>query len=295
MSTSLSDGGVVETVPYTEQPPAHRVVEYALGPLSLDSPTVSDGDVVEYSLSSSAIYPDTDREVWVKIPKRARDAERADVVVFQDGALYLDPEGPVRAGTVLDNLVDSGAIPPTIGIFINPGIRRGNAHRKNRNVEYDAFNDDYARFVREEVSPALRPTLATLNVNDRWTICGGSSGGNCAFTAAWLRPEWFSGAISFLASFPQMPGGNPYPVLIPREDRRDVRFFMQTAQHDLNWGCHDDNWFAENLKVAAALDQSGHDLRLVVGQGGHSPNHGGVLLPDALTWMLAPRDRVASG
>lgn len=39
-------------------------------------------------------------------------------------------------------------------------------------------------------------------------------------------------------------------------------------------------------RVAAALAEAGYDLRLVVGDGGHSPNHGGVLLPDALRWAL---------
>ena len=40
--------------------------------------------------------------------------------------------------------------------------------------------------------------------------------------------------------------------------------------------------------MAAALAEAGYDLRLVVGDGGHSPNHGGVLLPDALRWALGP-------
>jgi len=30
------------------------------------------------------------------------------------------------------------------------------------------------------------------------------------------------------------------------------------------------------------LPYAGYDMRLVVGDGGHSPNHGGVLLPDVL-------------
>ncbi|WP_236602615.1 hypothetical protein [Microbacterium sp. 8M] len=45
------------------------------------------------------------------------------------------------------------------------------------------------------------------------------------------------------------------------------------------------NWFAESLETAAALARRGYDFRLVVGDGGHHPNHGGVLLPDALCWL----------
>jgi hypothetical protein len=45
------------------------------------------------------------------------------------------------------------------------------------------------------------------------------------------------------------------------------------------------NWFSANLRVAAALAERGYDLRLVLGDGGHDPNHGGAILPDALRWL----------
>ena len=35
----------------------------------------------------------------------------------------------------------------------------------------------------------------------------------------------------------------------------------------------------------AALARKGYDFRLVLGDAGHSPRHGGVLLPDALRWV----------
>jgi hypothetical protein len=50
----------------------------------------------------------------------------------------------------------------------------------------------------------------------------------------------------------------------------------------------EDNWLASNLRVAAALAEAGYDFRLVLGDGGHNPNHAGVLLPDALRWVFAP-------
>lgn len=50
-------------------------------------------------------------------------------------------------------------------------------------------------------------------------------------------------------------------------------------------------WLASNLRVAAALAEAGDDFRLVLGDGGHSPNHAGVLLPDALPWLLRHRER----
>ncbi|MDR2997336.1 MAG: enterochelin esterase, partial [Microbacterium sp.] len=89
----------------------------------------------------------------------------------------------------------------------------------------------------------------------------------------------------FNPSFAQMPGGNPYPALLADGETRRIRTLLHAAHHDSGWTDRENNWFAESLETAAALARSGHDLRLVVVDGGHSPNHGGVLLPDALRWL----------
>lgn len=209
-------------------------------------------------------------------------------MVFQDGWWYLDPDGEVRGGIVLDNLVHSGEIPVTIGVFVDPGVFDDvtDAHgRKNRNTEYDAFDDRYVTFLLREIIPQVTGRYSITRDPDRWGICGGSSGGNCAFTAAWLRPDRFRRVIGFLSSFAQMPGGSPYPDLIPTVPRKPLRVFLQAGHRDLHWNEPERNWLAHNLRVAAALAEGGYDFRLVLGDGGHSPNHGGVLLPDALRWL----------
>jgi enterochelin esterase-like enzyme len=120
---------------------------------------------------------------------------------------------------------------------------------------------------------------------DQWGIAGGSSGGSCAFTAAWMRPDRFRRVLSLLGSFAQIDGGNPYPDLIRRTPRKPLRVFLQAATRDLGWDAPDLNWFSANLKVSAALAEVGYDLRLVLGDGGHDTNHGGAILPDALRWL----------
>ncbi|MDX2606192.1 hypothetical protein PV379_05860 [Streptomyces caniscabiei] len=75
-----------------------------------------------------------------------------------------------------------------------------------------------------------------------------------------------------------------------RVPRKPLRVFMQGGHRDLNWNEPQWNWLAENLRVAAALAEAGYDFRLVLGDGGHSPDHGGVLLPDALRWLWRPDD-----
>lgn len=205
---------------------------------------------------------------------------------FNDGWWYLDPAGHVRGGAVLDNLAASGELPPMIGVFVEPGLLDVNGvPTKHRNLEYDAFTDGYASFLLEEVLPLVESRFAVSSDPMMRGICGGSSGGNAAMTAAWTRPDGIGRVIAFNASFAQMPEGNPYPALLAAEPIRDTRILLHAAHRDLNWNDRSNNWFAESLETAASLARAGYDFRLVVGDGTHSPNHSGVVLPDAMRWI----------
>jgi enterochelin esterase family protein len=109
--------------------------------------------------------------------------------------MYLDPDGEIRAGVVFDNLIDLGEMPVTIGVFVDPG------QPENRNAEYDAFNDAYAAFLLREILPPVQDGYRIADEPVRWGIAGGSSGGSCAFTAAWMRPDRFRRVLSLLGSF----------------------------------------------------------------------------------------------
>jgi enterochelin esterase family protein len=266
-------------------------VEYEFGPASRRQDDVEPGETTTFELEDTVAYPGTVRRVWVHVPAGVADSGRQDgaaVTVFQDGGLYLEPDGPVRAGVVLDNLVAKGNIPPMVGVFVDPGVFPSadeGAPRKNRNAEYDAFDGRYAGFLADEVLPRVAERIPLSQDPNRRAICGGSSGGNAAFTAAWTRPDVFGRAIGFLSSFAQMPGGNPYPALLATEPRRPMRVFLAAGHRDLGFDRPEMNWLAENLRTAAALAEAGYDHRFVLGDGGHSPNHGGVILPDALAWV----------
>jgi enterochelin esterase family protein len=210
---------------------------------------------------------------------------------FNDGSLYLDPEGDVRGGIVLDNLAAAGDFPQMISVFVDPGVLEvDGGSTKQRNAEYDAFDGRYASFLVDEVLPYLEQRFRISTSPTRRGICGGSSGGNAALTAAWWRPDGFGRVIAFNSSFAQMPSGNPFPTLLATEPRRPLRVFLHSAHRDLRWNAREGNWFAENLETAAALARGGYDFRLVVGDGGHNPNHTGVLLPDALRWLWSQPD-----
>lgn len=275
-------------------PDASEGVEYDYGPDSAARPDVPAGERVEFDWTESAIYPGTTRKVWIHVPAGYDPAEPASLAVFQDGWWYLDPQGAVRGGIVLDNLVHQGAIPYTIGVFVDPGVCAGDERPKQRNTEYDAFDDRYVSFLLNEVLPEVTARYAVTEDPERWTIVGGSSGGDCALTAAWLRSDRFRRAVCFNSGFAQMPGGNPYPQILPAVAHRPLRIFLQVGHRDLNWNRKGGNWLAENLRVAAALAEAGYDFRLVLGDAGHHPNHAGVLLPDALRWAALPREGAVS-
>lgn len=99
-------------------------------------------------------------------------------MVYQDGWMYADPGGEIRAGVVAENLIHRGEMPVTLSVFVDPGTPR------NRNIEYDAFDEDYATLPIDEVIPLVQEQFSVTDDPDRWGICGGSSGSNCALTVA---------------------------------------------------------------------------------------------------------------
>jgi enterochelin esterase-like enzyme len=271
----------VTEIPYVRLP-TELPACYAHGPDSFPQPAVPRGTLHEYDWNESRVFPGTRRRYHVYVPEQYKKTEPASLMVFQDAEWYLDPQRQARAPVVLDNLIHRGEMPVTLGVFVAPG------EPDNRNVEYDALSDAYATFLLEEILPVVQGRYAITDDPDQWGIGGGSSGGNCAFTVAWMRPDRFRRVLCFVGSFAQIPGGNIYPTLIGTAPKKPLRVFLQTVTRDLNWNAPQLNWFSENLRVAAALAERGYDFRFVLGDGTHDGNHDGVILPDALRWLWRP-------
>ena len=214
----------------------------------------------------------------------------ACVMIFQDGHAYLKEDGDVRATIVFDNLIHKGEMPVTIGIFVNPGHRgdefpENRWQANNRSYEYDSLGDQYARFLLEELLPAVGKKYNLSTKAEDRAICGASSGGICAFTAAWERPDAFSKVYSMIGSFTNIRGGNIYPSWIRKTAPKPIRVFLEGGENDLN-NSHGD-WPLGNLQMAAALKHMNWDYRFVFGKGKHNLRHGGTLLPEALRWLWA--------
>jgi enterochelin esterase-like enzyme len=265
--------------------------DYQPGPDSMEQPGVPAGEVKQFRLSST-IFEKTQRDVAVYIPRQYDGKTPACVMVFQDGVRsYLSPKGSYRATVVMDNLIHKKQIPVMVGIFIDPGSfdmkggKNGAPDFKNRSFEYDTLSDQYARFLEKEVLPMVTEQHGLKLRTDAAGrgIGGASSGGICAFTAAWERPDLFGKVLSHIGSFTNIRGGDRYPGIIRKADKKPIRVFLQDGKNDLDNASG--NWWLANLQMEAALKYKGYDHKTVWGDGGHTGKHGGAILPESLTWL----------
>jgi sugar lactone lactonase YvrE/enterochelin esterase-like enzyme len=261
--------------------------EYTLGPDSQRQEGVPRGTVTKYEWNASKIFPGTTRDYWVYVPAQYDASKPACLMVFQDGAGYVNETGGWRVPIVFDNLIQQRTIPVTIGVFINPGVlpalSPNQQNRYNRSYEYDGVSDRYVRFLLEEILPevAKKYNIST-DPNDRG-IAGSSSGGIAAFTAAWHRPDAFRRVLSFIGSYTDLRGGNMYPDLIRKMEPKPLRVFLQDGRNDLN--LYSGSWFIANQDMYSALEYAGYETNFVIGTEGHNSKHGGAILPDALRWL----------
>jgi enterochelin esterase family protein len=223
----------------------------------------------------------------VYVPAQYDGKSPACVMVFQDGGSYVNPTGQFRTPVVFDNLIHAKQMPITIGIFINPGQKPPLDPKKraeNRSFEYDTLSDQYARFLLEEILPEVSKSYKLTDDPNGRAICGMSSGGICAFTVAWERPDAFRKVLSQIGSFTNIRGGHVYPALIRKtEPKKPIRVFLQDGSGDLD-NAHG-NWWLSNLQMEAALKFAKYDYKAVWGDGGHNGKHGGAILPDSLRWL----------
>jgi enterochelin esterase-like enzyme len=261
--------------------------DYTLGPDSKPQEGVPKGRVEGPFIWKSQVFANTFRRYWIYVPAQYDPAKPAALMVFQDGHKYVHTEEEYRVPVVFDNLIHKREMPVTIGLFINPGHNSETFpdrwRESNRANEYDSLGEQYAQFLVEEMLPELARKYPFTSDPEGRAIAGASSGGICAFTAAWERPDVFRKVISHIGSFVSIRGGHVYPTLVRHNAKRPIRVFLQDGSNDLDnrWG----NWPLANQQMAAALKFRGYDYRFEFGDGAHTHTHGGALLPDALRWL----------
>lgn len=250
---------------------------------------VPQGQLIAGEFTNSQVFPGTHRNFSVYVPAQYTPEQPANLMVFMDGSNYAKPDGAFRVPIVFDNLIHQGDMPVTVAVFVNPGTipatKPGAKDRSNRSFEYDALGDRYANFLIDEFLPVA---LKDWNVSadpKRRAVCGISSGGICAFTVAWERPDQFGKVLSHIGSFTNIRGGWAYPGLVRKtlDNPKPIKVYLQEGREDLN-NLHG-NWPLANHDLAAALQFAGYTYKLVMTEGGHSGKWGGQELPNALRWL----------
>lgn len=230
------------------------------------------------------------------VPPQHQQREVLALMIFLDGNFFAaleDGEPPFqiapRAPIVLDNLINEGQIPRLAALFVEPAMivnpKNGDLvySHAQRSSEYDALSDQYVSFLLDEILPQAAEMVNLTADPEGWGICGMSSGGIAAFTAAWQRPDRLRKVISFSGSFTNIQGGHIYPFLIRKSTNRPLRVFLQVGENDLDTA--HGNWLLANQQMAAALQFRNYDFRFELGTGGHDFAHPSALLPEALRWL----------
>jgi enterochelin esterase-like enzyme len=288
----------------------------AFGPLSYLQPGVPSGTLSPELTHTSKIYDGMKADYWIYVPAQYDKATPAALMVFQDGGAYIDRSGDRPALNVIDNLIAQKKIPVMICVFINPGdisdspdtptYRFVKAYSDKwqrtlkdsmRSTLYDTVSDRYVRYLRNEV---LAEVAAKYNIRtDAYSraITGLSSGGICAFNAAWQMPDQFGRVISWIGSFasiqwredPNVPdGGQDFPDKVLHESKRNIRVWLQDGSEDLDlrYG----NWPLANLRLANALKLKDYDFHFSFGKGTHNSAHGAAEFPAEMIWLWRDYD-----
>ncbi|MEZ6134109.1 MAG: alpha/beta hydrolase-fold protein [Pirellulaceae bacterium] len=263
---------------------AQEEEEYPIPPEAERQEGVPEGKVDGPFTIESKIYSGTQREYWVYVPHQYDAEKPACTMIVQDG---LNRAKDWRLPQICDNLIHANEMPVTIGIFVNPGVlppeRAGAQPRFNRSFEYDSLGDNYARFLLEELIPEVSKSYnLSTSPGDR-VLAGASSGGICAFNAAWERPDAFRRVISTIGTFVGLRGANELPVLVRKVEPKPLRVFLQDGSNDLNIYAGD--WWVANQDLLSSLQWAGYDVKQVWGTGGHNGKHGAAVMPEALRWI----------
>jgi iron(III)-enterobactin esterase len=291
---------------YTENPGTEGNGNYVVGPEYKIDPDLTDkgnpkGKSFEFSmpLADSKIFRGDDatldsrkpvrkdRKIVVYVPAAYKDGTKAPILVMHDGPSRMN-----LVRNALDNLTISKDPNRTLPAFIAIGVENGGDDSKGseRGLEYDTMSDRLARFINDEVLPAVLnnaeikaayPKIAfTENPWGKATM-GCSSGGAAALTMGWFRPDLFRRLITYSGTFVDQqdddaPEEAKYPLgaweyhsgmkLIENSEKKPLRIFTHVSEFDNRAKDAEEtyhNWVMANERTAAVLKAKGYDYRYV--------------------------------
>jgi len=327
---SLPSGSMRADDSYTEKPGTEGNGNVVIGPDYKIDPDLTDrgnaqGKYFEFSLrlADSKIFRGDDstldarkpvreqRRIFVYVPAAYKDGTKAPILITLDGPGRLN-----LVRNALDNLTISTDPNRKLPAFIAVGVENGGNDGKGseRGLEYDTLSDRFARFINDEVLPAVLangeikaayPNIAfTANPWGK-AVMGCSSGGAAALTMGWFRPDLFRRLITYSGTFVDQQDDDAaeeklFPLgaweyhsslrLIETSEKKPLRIFTHVSENDNRAKDPEEtyhNWVMANERTAAALRAKGYDYRFVFSR---ATRHCDVkvfeqTLADTLVWM----------
>jgi len=282
-------------------------------PGSYPIPEAQRGTLSETRTITSRIYGGATSRYWVYTNPGIDTGRGAPVMVWLDGQNHvglMDVFG-TRMQVVTDNLVHRKLIPPMVHILIEPSTGGTLAptttppgttpESELRSIQYDIVNDDFGRYLVEEVLPEVEKTVKLRQDGYSRAITGQSSGGIASFNVCWNRPEQFSRAHSTIGSFTalqrhpdrHLDGGYIFPFLIRREPKRNIRVWLSDGMYDIDFPESvipqrlnlAGSWPLANLQMAQALKTRLYDFHFRYGTAAHNSAQWTLDLPESLAWL----------
>ena len=209
---------------------------YTLGPDSLPQPGVPQGEMLSFPMTHSALYPGTERTIWVYVPAQVSPLKSPPACASAWTDRVFEPHH------VFDNLIFQGKMPVTIGVFVSPGAVnkpgtrsacplqpqfRVRQHERPLRALSDRRGASHRRDAQKP--PTVRAIHLSADPNDAM-IYGASSGGVCAFTAAWQRPDRFRRVFTSIGTYVGMRGADSYVTLVRKTEPKPLRIFLQDGR-----------------------------------------------------------------
>jgi enterochelin esterase-like enzyme len=312
-----------------EKPDAKGNGEFVVGPDYKTDPDLTDkgnpkGKSFTFTmkLADSKVFPGDDktldpkkpvrdkRKIFVYVPAAYKDGTKAPVLVTLDGPSHLK-----SVSNALDNLTVSKDPERRLPAFIVIAVENGGNDGKGseRGLEYDTMSDRHARFINDEVFPAvlkneeIRAAYPKIAItDDPWgrAVMGCSSGGAAALTMGWFRPDLFRRLICYSGTFvaqqaDNAPEKDKFPLgaweyhsgkkLIETSEKKPLRIFTHVSENDLRSKDPEEtyhNWVMAGKRTSAALQAKGYDHRFVFSKAsGHCDGKVfNATLADTLVW-----------
>lgn len=253
----------------------------------------------------------TQRKIFVYVPAAYKDGKAAPFLIIHDG-----PGQMKLVRNALDNLTISKDPKRQLPAFIAIAVENGGNDGKNseRGLEYDTMSDRLARFINDEVLPAVLanpdikaayPKIAFTKNPWGHAVIGCSSGGAAALTMGWFRPDLFRRIIAYSGTFVDQQDDDAaeeakFPLgaweyhsgmkLIESSEKKPLRIFTHVSENDIGAKAAEENhhnWVMAGKRTEAALKAKGYPHRFIFSLGaGHCDGRVfNQTLADTLVWI----------